>query len=164
MGSMNMAETTTANFVLNSTSEYSNFDVNFLYFGKVNVTLGNGFQPKAGDSFTLWKAKRVMRDPVEISLPTLPEGLYWNTAGLLGKSTTGVLTVTDNPADGIGIIPADAEAKCQVFGVGGVMITTMNASRNQLLNALKAMRVKPGLYIVKMQLGSNQTTETVIVK
>ena len=164
MGVMNMGEATTTNFLLNSTSEYSNLSANFLYLGKVNVTLGNGFQPKVGDSFTLWKARRVLRDPVEINLPSLPEGLYWNTSSLLGQSATGVLTVTDNPADGIGIIPADAEAKCQVFGMSGVMMTTMHASRNQLLNALKAMRVKPGLYIVKMQLGSNQTTETVIVK
>ena len=55
-----------------------------------------GYDFKAGDTFTLWKAGNFLSNSnTVVELPELPEGLYWDTSELLKKE--GKLKVTDTP-------------------------------------------------------------------
>ena len=65
--------------------------------GSINVTW-SGTQPKLGETVTLWNVGRLsVSDNVVLNLPTLSEGLYWDTSDLL--KAEGVLRVTDQPTD-----------------------------------------------------------------
>ena len=67
--------------------------------GSINVTW-SGTQPKLGEEVTLWTANRFSASStVELNLPTLPNGLYWDTSNLL--KPTGILRVTDQDLTGI---------------------------------------------------------------
>ena len=55
-----------------------------------------GYDFKAGDMFTLWKAGSFLSTSnIVIELPELPDGLYWDTSELMKKE--GKLKVTDTP-------------------------------------------------------------------
>ena len=55
-----------------------------------------GYDFKAGDMFTLWKAGSFLSTSnVVIELPELADGLYWDTSELMKKE--GKLKVTDTP-------------------------------------------------------------------
>ena len=61
----------------------------------ITITHG-GYDFKAGDTFTLWKAGGFQSTSnTVVELPELPEGLYWDTSELLKKE--GKLKVTDQP-------------------------------------------------------------------
>ena len=56
----------------------------------------SGYDFKVGDRVTLWKAKSLQTTSnTVVTLPELPEGLYWDTSGLL--KAEGVLKVTNEP-------------------------------------------------------------------
>ena len=63
--------------------------------GSINVTWA-GTQPKLGEEVTLWTVGKLSTSSaLELNLPTLPTGLYWDTSDLL--KPTGILRVTDQP-------------------------------------------------------------------
>ena len=62
--------------------------------GTLNVSLLNGFSPKAGMAFDLWDAGAVDGQFAAVNLPALPAGLFWHTSEL---ATTGILRVGLTP-------------------------------------------------------------------
>lgn len=63
--------------------------------GNINLTWA-GTQPKLGEEITLWTVGRLnTSSALELNLPSLPTGLYWDTSDLL--KPTGILRVTDTP-------------------------------------------------------------------
>ena len=67
--------------------------------GSIHVSWA-GTQPKLGEEVTLWTANRFSVSPtVELNLPTLSAGLYWDTSDLL--KPTGILRVTDQAPTGV---------------------------------------------------------------
>ena len=75
--------------------------------GSINVTW-SGTQPKLGEEVTLWTANRFSASStVELNLPTLPNGLYWDTSDLL--KPTGILRVTDQDLTGIETLTMERE-------------------------------------------------------
>ncbi len=80
-------------FLLSSASDYSQLQPDILLMnGKVKVVLVNGYVPAAGTEFILWNTTSYSGTP-EYDLPTLPEGLYWDTTDMSAKK--GVLRVTN---------------------------------------------------------------------
>ena len=61
--------------------------------GDITVTL-KGTLSK-GDMITLWKVGTLQASNATLNLPTLPDGLYWDTSSLL--QAEGVLRITDQP-------------------------------------------------------------------
>ena len=63
--------------------------------GSIDVTW-TGTQPKLGEEVTLWTVGKLnTSSDLQITLPTLPAGLYWDTSELL--TNNGILKVTDIP-------------------------------------------------------------------
>ena len=128
--------------------------------GTLKVTL-NTYTPKLGDSFILWTATSFEGTP-QYDLPELPDGLYWDVSGL--ANATGVLSITDDPAAGIGRIADGAQVTCEVYTTGGVQVGTFESLRSGVRTAVAKLGVKPGLYIVRMTAGRNMESQTVVVK
>ncbi|MBI5685928.1 MAG: putative Ig domain-containing protein [Verrucomicrobia bacterium] len=86
-----------------SASLYDQFDVTglFNFGGALDVSLVNGFTPRAGDWFDLFDFSAGVGGFSSIHLPGLDPALYWNTNALY---TTGVIaadkTGITSPADG----------------------------------------------------------------
>ena len=150
------------NFVIQSTSTYSKLEPKYFTMnGTVKVTLLDGYTPKVGDSFTLWNGGSFSGKP-SYDLPTLPAGLYWNTTAVAAK--TGILTITNDPALGIGLLPSDAQVVCEVYTVGGQRIGSFECLRGDIRLEVKRLGVQPGAYIVRMRGGRNFDSETVIIR
>ncbi len=63
--------------------------------GSIDVTWA-GTQPKLGEEVTLWTVGKLnTSSDLQITLPTLPAGLYWDTSELL--TNNGILKVTNIP-------------------------------------------------------------------
>ena len=96
--------------------------------GSIHVTWA-GTQPKLGEEVTLWTASRFSAaSTVELNLPTLPTGLYWDTSDLL--KPTGILRVTDQAPTGIETL----NTECGTLGddhyytLDGIRISVPSAS------------------------------------
>lgn len=149
-------------FLIQSTSTYSKLEPKYFTMnGTVKVTFLDGYTPKVGDSFTLWNGGSFSGKP-SFDLPTLPAGLYWNTTAVAAK--TGVLSITNDPALGIGVLPSDAQVVCEVYTVGGQRIGSFECLRSYIHLEVKRLGVQPGAYIVRMQGGRNFDSETVIIR
>ena len=96
-----------------------------------SITLTHtGYALKNGETFKLWSAKSFQAtDNVVITLPELPEGLYWDTTNLL--TNEGTLKVTDTPT-GIHANRQDEVVKDRIYNMQGMPA---------------AEPLKPGLYI-----------------
>lgn len=150
------------NFVIQNTSTYSKLEPKYFTMnGTVKVTLLDDYTPKVGDSFTLWNGGSFSGKP-SYDLPTLPAGLYWNTTAVAAK--TGILSITNDPALGIGVLPSDAQVVCEVYTVGGQRIGSFECLRGDIRLEVKRLGVQPGAYIVRMQGGRNFDSETVIIR
>ena len=160
---VNVKQGAILNFQIQDKDTYSKLLPTFLTMnGTVKVTLHEDYTPKTGDAFTLWETTRTFSGTPNYDLPALPAGLYWNTTALAQK--TGVLSITDDPALGIGQLPADALVACEVYTVGGVHVGSLTCLHGDIRREVKRLGVKPGVYIVKMQGGRNFDAETVIVR
>ena len=145
-----------------SANEYSKLEPKYLFMnGTLKVTLLDGYVPKVGDSFTLWTAS-TYSGTLAYSLPTLPEGLYWDTSKVAAK--TGVLSITDDASAGIGTLASDSWVACEVYTLAGIHVCSLETQRGNIRNELKKRGVQSGTYIVKMQNGRNSVTETIIVR
>ncbi len=123
---------------------------------KVNVVL-NGYKPKLGDEFVFWTAPNSTFKP-GVQMPALPEGFGWDMSHV--TATEGRVIVSDHT--GIEDIAADAEVRCIVVSIDGIVLidTTTNAGNvKALCNELGA-----GTYIVRMTNENIDQTEKVIVR
>jgi hypothetical protein len=77
---------------------------------------------------------------------------------------TGVLRVTDDAAAGIGQLGQDVVVSCEVYTVGGMLIGSFEAPRQQIRSEVKRLGVGKGVYVVKMRGGRNLNTETVVIR
>lgn len=74
--------------------------------GDVNITLKGSLSK--GDKIQLWKVGSLQASNATLNLPTLPEGLYWDTSDLL--NTEGILRVTDQPT-GISVLMSNEKGE-----------------------------------------------------
>lgn len=154
-----------------------NSTVNFLITGDANstlvvggnlslayatVTLSADYTPKDGDAFTLWTAKKLSTFDVDkLTLPTLPTGLYWDTAGL--NANTGILRVV-NDASAISSVAADVAADYEVYTVGGAHVGNVHSNRQGFKKAVARLGVQQGTYIIRCKDGSNRTVGKVVLR
>ena len=79
-----------------------------------------GTAPKLGETITLWKVGRLSASAnVTLNLPTLADGLYWDTTDLLKPE--GVLRVTDQPT-GIQGVSQDRYHDGKIYTLSGVPV------------------------------------------
>ncbi len=126
---------------------------NFLYLKNVEVELGSSYTPAEGDSIVLWTCTRVMSQPTSITLPTLPDGLEWDSTSLSDGSASGVLKVVA-AATGIKDLLGDTEANVEIYTVGGVKVGELTTTSSQLQKQLRAMG--KGTYIIRSANGTRK--------
>ena len=156
-----MNEGATVNFIVGSTKNSMLDTKNLTMNGIVNVILAADYQPKLGDSFTLWTVSGTYSGQLKWVLPVLPDGLYWDVSGLEAKA--GVLKVTDDPT-GIGQIAVGAEVNCEVFTLSGAQVTAFNATKAQAVAELNKQGLRAGTFIIKMRDGQRSEVKKVVVK
>ena len=137
-------------FLIKDTKKYSQLQPSMLTFnGKLNVVLLDGYTPQAGDEFTLWQISRnflaANLKPV-LELPQLPEGLEWDTTGLIAE--TGVLRIVE--ATAVTPIAADAVARCEVYTLDGTLLLTVQTTPRLLPSELRRHGLRRGAYLVRM--------------
>ncbi len=125
----------------------------YLYLPRINVELTSDYTPAVGDTFTLWTCSRVMTAPTSITLPDLPEGMYWDTTALTDGSTEGVLAIVATPTAISGVATGGAVVPMTVYTVGGAEVMRLRASTSRLASTLAAQGLAPGTYVVKSAKG-----------
>ena len=124
-----------------------------LTLGGITVVLADDYTPASGDSFTLWTSSRLTAAPTAITLPTLPDGLYWDTTGL--SQAEGVLRVTNDPT-AINDITVSKAADYEVYTVGGVRLGTVQTTKANLRKAVRRLAGAAGTYIVRSANGEQK--------
>lgn len=100
-GNVVLQATSTLNIELTGTTRctgYTSYTVGqtlTLQNGTLNVTLGNGFVPAAGQSFQILSWNKLVGRFGTLNLPALGAGLGWDVSALY---TTGTLTVAGSAA------------------------------------------------------------------
>lgn len=147
--------------VANKSNSHSYVDVKgtLKIDGTVKVTMADSYVPAEGDEFEMWKAGAFVGEPV-LDLPTLPEGLEWDTTGLLAAS--GKLRVAKSA--GIDDVMADGTpVVCEVYNIMGVLIGSIETTKGEAEEAVRSvMNLQSGIYILK--LCGDGTTETVKIR
>ena len=122
--------------------------------GTVKVEL-EGYTPKKGDAFTIWKGTNSISGTPTLELPALPEGLNWDTSELVaadGKALkTGVLKVTDTALTAVSGIGTDNPVSCEVYTLGGMFVTSFKAPVGQLRTMVSSLPLQPGTYLLQPQ-------------
>ncbi len=89
--------------------------------GDITVTYSSSYSLKAGERVTLWKAGSFScNKDVSITLPTLPDGLYWDTSNLL--KAEGVLSITNIPPTGINEVRTDGNSDGRTYTLSGMPV------------------------------------------
>ena len=87
----------------------------------ITVTYSGSYSLKAGERVTLWKAGSFScNKDVSITLPTLPDGLYWDTSNLL--KAEGVLSITNIPPTGINEVRTDGNSDGRTYTLSGMPV------------------------------------------
>ena len=160
---MRFNEGSTLEIYILGANEYSSIEPRFLNMnGTLKVVLGEDYQPKAGDTFTIWKASSTYTGTPAFELPELPEGLYWVTSGMAAKE--GVLSITDDASQGIGLMAADTPVVCEVYTMSGIHVTTVNAVKGNAAATVRRMPLAAGTYVVKMHAAHRVETVKVVIK
>ncbi|MGM9708013.1 MAG: autotransporter-associated beta strand repeat-containing protein, partial [Prevotella sp.] len=99
---VNISETGTLYVVKSANSNPRIVGINTLTMnGTISVILADGYEPKDGDTITLWEATTVEGTP-QFDLPELALGLKWDTSAVMN----GVLKIYSDPT-AIGVISGD---------------------------------------------------------
>ena len=99
---VNISETGTLYVVKSANSNPRIVGINTLTMnGTISVILADGYEPKDGDTITLWEATTVKGTP-QFDLPELALGLKWDTSEVMN----GVLKIYSDPT-AIGVISGD---------------------------------------------------------
>ena len=102
-------------------SSYAEVQSTLIISEDVTVTFSGSTKLKAGDTVQLWKANSFQATSnIEVTLPELPEGLYWDTTNLLTKE--GRLTVTDVPS-GINGVKMDTNQDDTIYNLNGMKVS-----------------------------------------
>lgn len=145
-------EGSTAKFFLYNNKDLNNSHTSlvaegtFSMDGEVVVETYKNYKAKAGDTFTLWKAQNFSGAPSKLTLPELPAGLSWDVSDLY--KPTGVLKVV--VATGISHLAANEAFTGDVFTANGMKIGTVTTTKAQVQNAVKALGVADGVYIIRV--------------
>lgn len=145
-------EGSTAKFFLYNNKDLNNShtslaaDGTFSMDGEIVVEAYKNYKAKAGDTFTLWKVQSFSGAPSKLTLPKLPAGLDWDISDLY--KPTGVLRVV--VATGISHLAANEAFTGDVFTVNGMKIGTVTTTKAQAQNAVKALGVADGVYIIRV--------------
>jgi len=126
--------------------------------GTINVTADDSYQPTIDDEIIFWTAGSFAGTPTIGKLPTLPDGMKWDTTGLSdGSGTLKVIADT-----GIDNISANETVNCDVFNLQGVKIATLSTSRADVAKAIKAKGLS-GIFIVRMKTSTASGMAKIIV-
>ena len=161
-GAAKLAQGVTLTFLIKSADSYSKLQPKFFTMnGTVCLEFIDGYEPAAGDAFTLWEGDSFLGTPT-LELPDLPDGLYWDATALLEK--TGVLRITDDAAVGIGRLAADAEVACEVYTTGGQRVLTLQTRKQAVPAQLRNRGLRAGTYIVKMHTSTRTEVMKVVIR
>ena len=150
------------NYLIRSTTSQSKLlPYTFEMNGTVKVTLVNGYVPAAGDEFVLWETTNTYSGTPSFDLPDLPEGLYWDVAGVAQKN--GVLRITTEPT-GIGRMASDAEVKCEVFTLSGAKVASFTSTKGAAADEARRQGLQNGTFIIKMRDGWRSEAQKVVVR
>ena len=150
------------NYLIRSTTSQSKLlPYTFEMNGTVKVTLVNGYVPAAGDEFVLWETTNTYSGTPSFDLPDLPEGLYWDVAGVAQKN--GVLRITTEPT-GIGRMASDAEVKCEVFTLSGAKVASFTSTKGATADEARRQGLQNGTFIIKMRDGWRSEAQKVVVR
>ncbi len=130
----------------NYSRTYLKSDQYLMLSGTVNVTLSDAYTPKLGDEIILWQAKSFTGKPT-VNLPALPDGLGWDTTGLLAP--TGVLRVVTF-ADGIGAVSGNAEVRCGVYTLSGLQVAGFVSTESEAAAHAGTLGLVSGTYILRV--------------
>lgn len=126
--------------------------------GTINVTADDSYEPAIGDEIIFWTAGSFAGTPTIGTLPTLPDGMKWDTTGLTdGSGTLKVIADT-----GIDNILANETVDCDVFNLQGIKVATLSTSRADVAKAIKAKGLS-GVFIVRMKTAKASGMAKVIV-
>ena len=116
---MNFNSGSTVLFIINSTDDgdYSMLKPKYLTMnGTVAVQLTDNYQPKVGDTFTLWSDASTFSGTPTFKLPGLPKGMAWDTSAVAAK--TGILKIVEGTSL-VGDVNNDGEV-----GIGDIVAIT----------------------------------------
>lgn len=114
--------------------------------GNIVVEAYSNYSAKAGDEFTLWTAGSFSGTPANITLPTLPSGLEWDTTGLL--NTTGIIKVV--VATGISGLSDDAQFSGVLYTVNGIKIGDITTTKSTASSDVKEKVSNSGIYVIRV--------------
>lgn len=160
-GILSCGGNSTVKFLLSSSSNSTLEIGSYLYLVNVEVALADGYTPALGDEFTLWTCSKLAKEAALISLPTLPEGLYWDKSGL--SEATGVLKVTDDPS-GIAGITTTGEATYTVYNLAGVEIGNITSTQIGLKKSIANLTGRAGTYIIRCKAAGKTSVRKIVVK
>lgn len=152
----------TVSFLINNLKNSSLQGGRLTLNGTVKVVFLNGFTPKNGDEFTLWNLTGSFTGTPTYELPTLPDGLYWDTTGLVGSK--GILRVTDDSSLGIGRMAADTPVVCDVYTLSGTCVTSYECLKSEAAAKALQQGLPMGTYILKMRNQNRTEVLKVVVK
>ena len=159
---LTVKEGATVEFIFNKTKKSTLQPAMLNINGTVKVTLLNDYVPSVGDEFTLWTCATSFKGTPTFDLPTLPEGLYWDTREVAQK--TGVLRVTDDASQGIGAIPTGEQVVCSVFTTSGLHVATFTCTKAEAVAQAAKQGLSHGAYIMRLQGKNRSEVRKVVVK
>ena len=151
----------TVNFIRNSSKNSTLNTANLTLNGTVKVTFHSTYTPKAGDAFTLWTVTGTFSGNPTFDLPELPEGLYWDTSGLLQK--VGVLSITDD-ATSVRQTENGKILDCHVYSLSGALLATYQSTRADAASQARRQGLKAGTYVIQLRGDRRIETQKIVVK
>lgn len=126
--------------------------------GNVRVEMNPEYLPAEGDEFQLWKADKFSGNP-KLELPELPEGLMWDTTGLMDAS--GTLRVIKS--SGVNVISDEDPIICQVYDSLGIYIGQLATTKATMKSDAKTQfNLGDGIYVFRFM--AHNSIETVKVR
>lgn len=128
----------------------------------IEVALSEAYEPKAGDTFTLWTVGSFAASKTaNIVLPTLPAGLEWDSSAL--KAKTGVLTIIQATDVKSVKNASDIKATVEIYNAEGVKVGTYNSTVAGVKYDFKRKNLPAGIYVLSVvdANGDKQTIEII---
>ena len=128
----------------------------------IEVALSEAYEPKAGDTFTLWTVGSFAASKTaNIVLPTLPAGLEWDSSAL--KAKTGVLTITQTTDVKAIKSASDVKATVEIYNAEGVKVGSYNSTVAGAKYDFKRKNLPAGVYVLSV-VRANGEKQTIEVK
>lgn len=130
--------------------------------GTLRIRLNKGYSAQLGDGFQLWECKEVSAaDDLILELPELPDGLAWDTSGLL--KSQGILRITD--ATGINITSWDEPVEVSVMNLNGVHIASCNCPYNEVHNRIESIKnLQNSFCLIKIKSRNGSCVKKIYIK